>query len=100
MAQNTIEQGVALAAGIVGILLGCLGLINSVCGFIWVGYGGGGGHGLWSGFGVSKNAVYSSLNHLTSLFSMYQSIIYEQRKKFTRFMNKETGLYSLPLESR
>lgn len=47
-----IESGVAKAAGIVGILVLICGIADCICGFIWIGYGGPGGHGLWSGFGV------------------------------------------------
>lgn len=48
------EPGKAKAAGIVGILVGCIALINLVCGFIYVALGGPDGAGLYNGFGVSK----------------------------------------------
>ena len=69
MVQNTVEQGVGTAAGVVGILLGIFGLGNSICGFIWVGYGGGGGHGIWSGFGVSTTMAFE--------FSLYRRLFFE-----------------------
>lgn len=52
MAGQDVEAGTARAAGIVGILILICGIADSVCGFIWVGYGIPGGHGLWSGIGV------------------------------------------------
>ena len=51
--SNLVEAGLAKAAAIVGIGAGLCGLGNVICGFIWLGYNGYGGHGLWSGFGVS-----------------------------------------------
>jgi len=37
---------------VIGIAAGLCGLGNCICGFIWLGYNGYGGHGLWSGFGL------------------------------------------------
>lgn len=51
--SNLVEVGLAKAAGIIGIAAGFCGLGNAICGFIWLGHNGYGGHGLWSGFGVS-----------------------------------------------
>jgi len=48
-----VEAGLAKTTGIVGIAAGLCGLGNAICGFIWLGHNGYGGHGLWSGFGVS-----------------------------------------------
>ncbi|KAJ7387425.1 hypothetical protein OS493_004422 [Desmophyllum pertusum] len=47
------EPGKAKAAGIVGILIGCIALINLICGFIYIGlvHGAVDGAGLYSGFG-------------------------------------------------
>ena len=52
--SNLVEVGLAKSTGFIGIAAGLCGLGNSICGFIWLGYSGYGGHGLWSGFGVSK----------------------------------------------
>lgn len=51
--SNLVEAGLAKTTGIVGIAAGLCGLGNAICGFIWLGHNGYGGHGLWSGFGVS-----------------------------------------------
>ena len=53
MMSNNVETGLAKAAGVVGGFAGLCGIANCICGFIWVSYNGIGGHGLWSGFGVS-----------------------------------------------
>ena len=63
-----IESGVAKAAGIVGILVLICGIADCICGFIWIGYGGPGGHGLWSGFGVG---LLLSLVSLVLPFCVY-----------------------------
>lgn len=49
-----LTPGNAKGAGVVGILILICGVIQCVCGFIWIGFGGDGGHGLWSGFLVSS----------------------------------------------
>ena len=54
MAALVIEDGKAKAAGIVGVFLLVMGFAVSVCGFVWIGFGGGDGTGLWSGFGVRE----------------------------------------------
>ena len=51
--SNLVEAGLAKGAAIVGVGAGLCGLGNVICGFIWLGHNGYGGHGLWSGFGVS-----------------------------------------------
>ena len=51
--SNSVEVGLAKSTGVIGIAAGLCGLGNCICGFIWLGYNGYGGHGLWSGFGVS-----------------------------------------------
>lgn len=51
--SNPVEVGLAKSTGLIGIAAGLCGLGNCICGFIWLGYNGYGGHGLWSGFGVS-----------------------------------------------
>ena len=51
--SNTVEPGLAKSTGFISIAAGICGLGNCICGFIWLGYNGYGGHGLWSGFGVS-----------------------------------------------
>lgn len=50
--SNTVEPGLAKWTGIISIAAGVCGLGNCICGFIWLGYSGYGGHGLWSGFGL------------------------------------------------
>ena len=62
------ESGKAKAAGIVGIMIGCIAVINLVCGFIYVALGGPDGSGLYSGFGVSLSTVH--------FFLLLISIIY------------------------
>ena len=64
MAGQDVEAGTAKSVGIVSILILICGIADSVCGFIWVGHGVPGGHGLWSGIGVSFsvmlfNAIFS-----------------------------------------
>lgn len=51
------EPGKAKAAGIVGILIGAIALVNLVCGFIYVALGGPDGAGLYSGLGVSASMI-------------------------------------------
>lgn len=51
--SNSVEVGLAKSTGLIGIAAGLCGLGDCICGFIWLGYNGYGGHGLWSGFGVS-----------------------------------------------
>lgn len=51
--SNSVEAGLAKSTGVIGIAAGVFGLGNCICGFIWLDYNGYGGHGLWSGFGVS-----------------------------------------------
>ncbi|KAL9980982.1 hypothetical protein ACROYT_G009631 [Oculina patagonica] len=50
--SNSVEVGLAKSTGMIGIAAGLCGLGNCICGFIWLGYNGYGGHGLWSGFGL------------------------------------------------
>lgn len=61
--SNTVEPGLAKSTGIISVAAGVCGFGNCICGFIWLGYNGYGGHGLWSGFGVSLsyNFSYSSI---------------------------------------
>lgn len=61
--SNTVEPGLAKSTGIISVAAGVCGFGNCICGFIWLGYKGYGGHGLWSGFGVSLsyNFSYSSI---------------------------------------
>ncbi|XP_048582405.1 uncharacterized protein LOC116616016 [Nematostella vectensis] len=47
---DQIEAGKGKAAGIVGIFLLVLGLINVILGIMWAVYGGSDGSGLWCGF--------------------------------------------------
>lgn len=55
--SNLVEANLAKTTGIVGIAVGICGLGNVICGFIWLGHNGYGGHGLWSGFGLIFAAV-------------------------------------------
>nr|XP_058955302.1 uncharacterized protein LOC131782572 isoform X1 [Pocillopora verrucosa] len=50
--SNTVEPGLAKSTGIISVAAGVCGFGNCICGFIWLGYKGYGGHGLWSGFGL------------------------------------------------
>lgn len=61
------EPGKAKAAGIVGILIGCIALINLICGFIYIGLVDGAvdGAGLYSGFGVST-CISTLFTHTTA----------------------------------
>ena len=56
--SNLVEANLAKTTGIVGIAVGICGLGNVICGFIWLGHNGYGGHGLWSGFGVGYFCYY------------------------------------------
>ena len=60
--SNLVEANLAKTTGIVGIAVGICGLGNVICGFIWLGHNGYGGHGLWSGFGVGYFCYYLSGN--------------------------------------
>ena len=60
--SNLVEPSLAKTTGIVGIAVGICGLGNVICGFIWLGHNGYGGHGLWSGFGVGYFFYYLSGN--------------------------------------
>lgn len=55
--SNSVEAGLAKTTGIIGIAIGLCGLGNAICGFIWLGHNGYGGHGLWSGFGLILAAI-------------------------------------------
>lgn len=50
--SNSVEAGLAKSTGVIGIAAGLFGLGNCICGFVWLGYNGYGGYGLWSGFGL------------------------------------------------
>lgn len=52
--NDQVEEGKAKAAGVVGILIGVIALIELICGFIYLGKGGPDGSGLWSGVGVNN----------------------------------------------
>ena len=52
--NDQVEEGKAKAAGIVGILIGVIALIELICGFIYLSKGGPEGSGLWSGVGVNN----------------------------------------------
>ena len=62
--SNLVEANLAKTTGIVGIAVGICGLGNVICGFIWLGHNGYGGHGLWSGFGVGYLCYYLSGNEV------------------------------------
>lgn len=59
--SNSVEVGLAKSTGVIGIAAGLCGLSNCICGFIWLGYNGYGGHGLWSGFGLIFAALLGLL---------------------------------------
>lgn len=70
--SNLVEANLAKTTGIVGIAVGICGLGNVICGFIWLGHNGYGGHGLWSGFGVGYFCYYLSGNKvLQSVDTIY-----------------------------
>lgn len=50
---NIVEFGLVKLIGIISVVVGVCGFGNCICGFIWFGYKGYGGYGLWLGFGVS-----------------------------------------------
>ncbi|XP_020613717.1 uncharacterized protein LOC110051945 [Orbicella faveolata] len=62
--NDQVEEGKAKAAGIVGILIGVIALIELICGFIYLSKGGPEGSGLWSGVGL---AVIAALGIVTWL---------------------------------
>lgn len=64
--NDQVEEGKAKAAGIVGILIGVIALIELICGFIYLGKGGAEGSGLWSGVGVN-NQLFST-NHFFDIY--------------------------------
>lgn len=57
--NDQVEEGKAKAAGIVGILIGVIALIELICGFIYLSKGGPEGSGLWSGVGVFSTIIFS-----------------------------------------
>lgn len=50
--SNLVEASLAKTSGVLGIGDVIFGLGNVICGFVWLGHNGYGGHGLWSGFGL------------------------------------------------
>ena len=50
---DLVEEGKAKAAGIISILIGVCSLIELICGFIYLSFGGRDGSGLWCGVGVN-----------------------------------------------
>ena len=56
--NDQVEEGKAKAAGIVGIVIGVIALIELICGFIYLGKGGPDGSGLWSGVGVNNYVLH------------------------------------------
>ena len=61
------DPGRAKAAGIVGILIGLVGLVEFICGCIYAGLGAKDGSGLWSGLGVSTPIGFSQAFYLVIL---------------------------------
>ncbi|XP_015778409.1 PREDICTED: uncharacterized protein LOC107355987 [Acropora digitifera] len=49
---DLVEEGKAKAAGIIAILIGVCSLIELICGFIYLSFGGPDGSGLWCGVGL------------------------------------------------
>lgn len=61
---DLVEEGKAKAAGIIAILIGVCSLIELICGFIYLSFGGPDGSGLWCGVGLLVITILGVLTWL------------------------------------